>query len=185
MEMTVDRCLIDSGWGQHHELVYRHCRRSPFASMLTPSKGRAVTKTSKPISEWKKQPGQKRGLQWVAMRAPGKEKVRLLIYDTNFWKSYAHSRLSTELGDAGALSLYGTTKTARDEHTMFADHCVAEYRTEDGQWKLPVSKPDNHLLDCLTGCCVAADYEGISVTPASRTTKRKRTKGRGAIALSL
>lgn len=191
--MRINRCLIDSGWGEHSELVYKHCRRSPFAAVLMPSKGRAITASSRPISEWESKPGQRRGPEWITHTAPNVQRVRLLHFDANYYKTFAHARLSTEIGDAGSVTLHGDTKS-RDAHVMFGEHCTAEYRVRTkgrgrsvDEWKLPVSKPDNHFLDCLAGCCVAASYEGI-VLGARRLKKpkrRKRARPAGASVLNI
>ena len=59
-ELRIDRCLVDSGFAT--PTVYEFCARSPFASILMPSKGLGVLAGSMPITEYKAKPGQ---------RAPG------------------------------------------------------------------------------------------------------------------
>ncbi|HSV29637.1 MAG TPA: hypothetical protein VLL76_08755, partial [Candidatus Omnitrophota bacterium] len=47
------------------------------------------------------------------------------------------------------------------------DHLTAEYRIKSlaqgrtvDEWKLRATRPDNHWLDCLVGCAVAASVQG-------------------------
>jgi hypothetical protein len=41
------------------------------------------------------------------------------------------------------------------------------------EWTLLPSKPDNHWLDCLTGCAVAASMLGVSLPGAKPVDERK------------
>jgi len=66
---------------------------------------------------------------------------------------------------------------------MLADHLTSEYRvptTARGrtvdEWKLKPGKPDNHWLDCLVGCAVAASMQGS--TAQGTSTAPRRGKGR-------
>jgi hypothetical protein len=51
-----------------------------------------------------------------------------------------------------------------------AEHLTAEYRIQTmardrvvDEWKLKAIRPDNHWLDCLVGCGVAASMEGAKL----------------------
>jgi hypothetical protein len=48
---------------------------------------------------------------------------------------------------------------------------------EVNEWKLRPDRPDNHLLDCLVGCCVAASMLGVQLpdltVPPVERRKRK------------
>jgi hypothetical protein len=67
-------------------------------------------------------------------------------------------------------------------HRLWADHQVAEYSVETigrartvHEWFLRAAKPDNHHLDNLVGCLVAASYKGIAAAaPTTDKTKPKR-----------
>ncbi len=96
----------------------------------------------------------------------------------NYWKSFCYSRLAVPMGDRGCLSLFGDKP---DQHRLFADHITAEYRVKTegrgrtlDEWKLRPERPDNHWLDCLVGCAVAASIQGAvllgtePVAPAQR-----------------
>ncbi len=112
----------------------------------------------------------------------GKRAVRHIVIDTNYWKSFVQARLAVAMGDPGAMSLFG-----RDEvtHRLLAEHLTAEYcvRTEArgrvvDEWKLKAIRPDNHWLDCLVGCAVAASMEGVKLfgTQGEVVQQRKRLK---------
>ncbi len=86
------------------------------------------------------------------------------------------------MGDPGCLSLFGRDAAT---HRLLADHLTAEYcvptaaqgRTVD-EWKLKAIRPDNHWLDGLVGCAVAASMEGVKLfgTQGDVVEKRKRLK---------
>lgn len=178
-EVPLEKVLIDANWGVSTELVYRFCRSSPFSAILTPSHGAGITASGLPIDDWPRKPGERRGLHWI-MPIPKPGRVRHVKYDTNFWKSFLVARLKQPQGERGAMDLFGNTPS---QHRLFADHLLAEYRvpTEGRnrkveEWKLRPHKPDNHYLDCLTGCLVAASMQGCALAgmPASSRGPRKR-----------
>jgi hypothetical protein len=52
-------------------------------------------------------------------------------------------------------------------HQLLAEHLTSEYRVKTqgrdrtvDEWKLRVDGVDNHWLDCLVGCAVAASMQG-------------------------
>src|SRR5690606_30967145 len=146
--------------------VYQFCRSCRWPTIVVPSHGKGVTASSKPMGDWPKKPGDRVGLNW-RMPANVKRQVRHVLYDSNFWKSFAHERLGTPQGGRGALCLFGTDP---GEHRLFADHQLAEYtvRTEGrgrivDEWKARPDRPDNDWLDCLAGSCVAASMLGCSL----------------------
>jgi hypothetical protein len=165
--MRIDRGLIDANWGGSRDVVYQFCRQSAHAGILLPSHGRFVGASSIPFAQYQPRPGERAGFNWRLVNTVGKQAIRHVIYDTNFWKSFAQSRLATAIGDRGALTLFGDKP---DRHRLFADHLAAEYRirTEGrgrtvDEWKLRPERPDNHWLDCLVGCAVAASMQGAAV----------------------
>ena len=132
-----------------------------------PSHGRYVGASSKPMTEYRKQPGDRLGFNWMVPNVAGKRAIRHVIYDTNFWKSFIHTRLGVALGDKGNLSLYGRIPGV---HQLLAEHLTAEYkvktqgrgRTVD-EWKLKPDRTDNHWLDCIAGCAVCASMLGAAL----------------------
>ena len=103
-------------------------------------------------------------------------------FDTNYWKSFVHARLAVPMGDPGCLSLFGRKS---EPHRLLAEHLTSEYRVKtEGRgrtvdaWKLRVDGLDNHWLDCLVGCAVAASMGGaappglVGDAPKPRPTMR-------------
>lgn len=166
--MRVERCLVDANWGQSTDTVYQFCRESEFASVLTPSHGRYIGASSKPMGEYRKAIGDRVGMNWRMPNVRGKRAVRHVIYDTNFWKSFVATRLLTATGDRGALTLWGRSA---EDHLLFAEHLTAEYRVKTegrgrrvDEWKMRPDAHDNHWWDCLVGCAVAASMSGCVLT---------------------
>ena len=91
-----------------------------------------------------------------------------VLVDTNYWKSFVHARLATTPGDRGALTLYGTKRT---NHTLFAQHVAGSetsvlthgHGRDVREWRLKPLRPDNHWLDCLVGCAVAASIQRVTL----------------------
>jgi hypothetical protein len=162
--VRIDRCLIDANWGSSTDVVYQFCRQSPHASVLTPSHGRYVGASSVPFSDYKRKRGERVGLNWRVPVVTGKRAVRHVLFDTNFWKSFVHARLSVPMGDPGGVSLFGHRP---EHHRLLAEHLTSEYRVRTegrgrtvDEWKLRVDGLDNHWLDGLVGCAVAASMQG-------------------------
>ena len=165
--LKIDRALVDANWGQSTDIVYQFCRQSTHAGIIMPSHGRYVGASSKPMTEYRKQPGDRLGFNWMVPNVAGKRAIRHVIYDTNFWKSFIHTRLGIALGDKGNLSLYGRIPGV---HQLLAEHLTAEYkvktqgrgRTVD-EWKIKPDRTDNHWLDCIAGCAVCASMLGAAL----------------------
>ena len=162
--VRIDRCLIDANWGSSTDVVYQFCRQSPHAGVLMPSHGRYVGASSIPFSDFKRKRGERIGLNWRVPVVTGKRAVRHVLFDTNYWKSFAQSRLAVPMGDPGCLSLFGTKP---EPHRLLAEHLTSEYRVRTegrgrtvDEWKLRLDGLDNHWLDCLVGAAVAASMEG-------------------------
>ena len=80
-------------------------------------------------------------------------------------------------GDPGAVTIFGKKPEA---HRMLAEQLTAEYsvRTEGrgrivDEWQMRPSHPDNHFLDCLVGCAVAASEQGVVLPGTGGTQARK------------
>jgi hypothetical protein len=180
-EMAIERCLIDANWGNSTDVVYQFSRQSPHAAVIMPSHGRYVGAASTPFSDYKPRRGDRVGLHWRIPSVQGKRNVRYTLIDTNFWKSFIHARLAVPMGDPGCLSLF---TPAHGDHRMLAEHLTSEYRVktqgrgrELEEWKLRLAGADNHFLDCLVGCAVAASMQGaILFGTDARQAARPRIK---------
>lgn len=177
--LRIGQCLIDASWGDSTDVVYQFCRQSKHASVLLPSHGRGVTASSIPFAEYKRKRGDRVGLNWRIPVMTGRRAVRHVVYDTNFWKSFLHSRVMVAMGDPGCLSLFGKQ---RETHRLLAEHCTSEFRVKtEGrgrtvfEWKCPPNA-DNHWWDCVVGCAVAGEMLGARLPGVmqSKPVKRKR-----------
>lgn len=176
-ELRVERCLIDAGW--QSQTVHQFVRSSPFGGLIYPSKGIGRTTTARGVSEWKARPGERVGHHWrLTLSDTGRG--RLVQFDPDAWKSFLYDRFTTPDGGRGRLLFFGAEARA---HELLAEHCCAEYAeavTIRGQtfdkWQVKPHRPDNHWLDCLVGCAVAASVAGavFSPTEAPMPAKKKR-----------
>lgn len=177
VSMKIDRCLIDANWGQTRNTVYDFCRQSSHAAVITPSHGMGIGAATRPMDQVPKKRGDQVGSSWrIAGKPRATKQVRHAIYDTNFWKSFLVSRLVTAMGDPGCLSLFGRDPKV---HQMFAEHLVSEYceQTEGHGRKVDEwsrrPNAENHWLDCLVGCYVAASIQGIALSKSPLVKKRE------------
>jgi phage terminase large subunit GpA-like protein len=187
--MRIGLCLIDANWGTSTDVVYQFCRQNAHAAVLLPSHGRFVGAASRPFFEYTRRPGDRVGLNWRIPTVQGRRAIRHVLFDSNYWKSFVHSRLAVAMGDKGCLSLFGQDLPAGrqgpEAHRLLADHLTAEYRVRTSgrgrtvdEWKLRPNAQDNHWLDCLVGCAVAASILGATLhgTGESASANRPRLK---------
>jgi hypothetical protein len=132
------------------------------------------------MTDYKKKRGERLGFNWFMPAIAGKRAIRHVVFDTNFWKSFIHSRLGVAMGDAGNLSLYGRNAL---HHQIFAEHLTAEYRVKTegmgrtvDEWKLRPERGDNHWLDCVAGCAVCASMLGSELPEQYHLAKSKEKK---------
>lgn len=178
--MRIERALIDANWGMSTDTVYQYCRQTAFSGIIMPGHGRYIGASSRPMTEYKKKRGERLGFNWFQPAIAGKRAIRHVVFDTNFWKSFVHSRLSVAMGDAGNLSLYGRNAL---HHLNFAEHLTAEYRVKTeglgrvvDEWKIRPQRGDNHWLDCLAGCAVCASMLGSELPEQYHLAKTKEKK---------
>ena len=176
--LKIERALIDANWGQSTDLVYEFCRESKFAGIVLPSHGRYVGASSKPMTEYRRQQGDRLGFNWMMPSVAKKRAVRHVIYDSNFWKSFVHARLAVAIGDKGSLTLYGRIPGV---HQLLAEHLTAEYRVKTSgrgrtvdEWKLKPEHHDNHWLDCLAGCAVCGSMLGCTLPEFGAVVVKKK-----------
>lgn len=160
----IEKLAVDANWGESTNTVYEFCRTSKHAALIVPSHGKGITCDQKPMSEYQRRPGEQLGTYWNLTARQGTRAVRHLNIDTNWWKSFIAERLTTAVGDKGALTLPGQPAA---DHRMLCDHLTAEYRTPtQGRgrrvdvWRVRPNRDDNHWFDCLTGTAVAASMLG-------------------------
>ncbi len=160
-ELRVALCLVDSGWLT--KTIYAFCRQSILASILVPSKGQGGEIELRPPAHV---PRRDWGDGWYHALTL-KRDARLLVYNTDHWKSLAAERIRTPLGGRGTLSICGRGEA---EHYAFAQHCTSERpepkKKKTGEvfdkWAALPGRP-NHWWDCLVGCHVGAARLGIAL----------------------
>ncbi len=178
---AVTRMAVDSAYGTYSNVVYQFAARDKYAARIIGARGHGT----KSPSYRKPQPGELRGNDWRIGRTQNAERPVLFVH-TNVWKDFLVNRLATPMGDRGCLSLFGD---GNEDHRMLCDQLTAETRErasigeyEYWQYVLPPHKPDNHFFDCLVGCCVLANVEGLSVTSdMSQGLPRRRRKKYGIV----
>ncbi len=166
-QLRMGLCLIDANWGQSTDVVYQFCRQSAHAGVIMPSHGRYVGASSVPFSEYRRKKGERVGHHWRIPNVQGRRQVRHTLIDTNYWKSFVQARLAVAMGDPGGLALFGRRP---EDHQLLAEHLTSEYRVRTeargrvvDEWKLRAGGPDNHWLDGLVGCAVAASMLGAEL----------------------
>lgn len=167
-ELTISRCLVDSGWGESADTIYNFIRDSRLSTVVMPSKGVGINATVKPFSEYQRRPGEIISpYEWQIAPIKNKRHIRLMRYDTNFWKSFFRNRVMTSRGDPGDFSI--NAAKINDRIRLLADQLSSEYSVVEASrgrrvdlWKLTPNK-ENHWLDCVVGCMVAASEQGCKL----------------------
>jgi len=181
-QLNIERLLVDTGWKSDIVKTFARERRD---SRITCAFGRYFGAAATPITEQPKKSGDRIGESW-RLRTDPNAKIRQVTFDTNYWKSFLHSRIATAYMDRGSVTFYQARPTL---HQMIAEHLRAESRVRVEargrtayEWKLLPGAPDNHFFDCLVGCCVGASMQGVQLTE-SRTIAPpvRRKKRRGSI----
>ena len=161
--MQIGLCMVDTGYKP--DVVHAALRVTRQAA-ARPSRGRGITAGKVQFDDYKRDRCREIGLHWWI---PKDTPHAVIQIDTNFWKTFVHSRLATAAGDPGALTLFGQP----EDHALLAAHILAEYytlpKTEKDvtvqEWHQHVGR-DNELLDCLVGAAAGAAKLGCSVITA-------------------
>ena len=178
--LHVERLLIDSGYLP--AVANAVCVKVGPTVLL--SKGMGLKAGNKPMAAYTRRPGERHGCNWYIPNVSRSSEFRHVAFDANSWKTFIHARLATIAGDHGALTLFGKKP---EQHRLFAEHVAdAEtYVVTAGQgrmvheWRPKPSKPDNHWLDCLVGCAVAASMLGVALAGMAnprRIRERRRIR---------
>lgn len=183
IELPLSLVPNDSGWGQHAKTVYDFCKSSQYKAHLHPSKGKGIGPAQKPLSEYRREPGDQIGEAWLLAKLESSPGQRLLTIDTNYWKTKVHRALLAPMGAVGCLSFWG--KDAM-RHEQIADHLTSEAPIETfGQgrridvWKT-LARGDNHFFDGVVGAYAAAAVKGVGNILANPSEKPRSAQRRMA-----
>lgn len=164
---AISRLYIDEGYKD--KVVHLFCKTTKHGSLVIPAKGFGVRASDNPMNERAidKANGEVAGWNWRKRPTKEDKSLRCIRWDTNNWKTLIAERLKTQLGGNGCLSLWGDKPI---DHRQLAQHLTAEFyvKTEGRgrtviEWQHKPAKPDNHWLDGLAMCAVAASERGIKV----------------------
>jgi len=167
-----DQVWIDSGYMA--PVVYAFCRES--GSVYRPAVGRGAAQQRVPsysrparISATVRHIGEGFHLNYLPT-----EKLTLCVVDSDYWKTWVHQRLTTPVGQPGALTLFAAPA---HEHLAFAHHLTAEKKVEEFvpgkhvvvKWQRV--RKQNHWFDALYNACAAGHYAGVRLVdePLRRT----------------
>jgi hypothetical protein len=177
--VKIDRCLIDGGYMPGIVENIRH----KLGGNIMASKGVGIRAASKPMSSYKRKPGERHGHHWYIPNINKTGEFTHVAIDTNYWKTFIHERLFVAAGDHGSMTLFGK---GGHQHALFAEHVAGSegwVRTEGHgrtvyQWAPKVGGLDNHWLDCMVGCSVAASMCGCTLSGhgVKGVSKRERIK---------
>lgn len=182
-KLRIRRMGIDAAWGKTSTIVYACSIESPHRSIMLPTFGRGLDASKLPMEFWTAKPGETLGVGYAIRPRPGGGMYALL--DSNYWKSFVHSRWAVALGDRGSLSLF--RPELQTTHRLFAEHQRSEKRSETSNgsrvvpiWTLPDTRPDNDLFDALAGAHAMAGIEGAKLAeftvagPGTGSRRRSR-----------
>ncbi len=174
--MRIDRLLVDMGYKPGIVAAVKH---KAGGSTMMLSKGIGIRAGRKPLSTYARHPGETHGHYWYIPNVNRTTEFPHVAADVNYWKSFVHAGLAAAAGDPGAMTIFGKDQ----EHGLLAEHIAnSETWNETEGWGRKVrewsplpGKPDNHWLDAIVGCAVAASTVGIG-TPGENTPTRQRKR---------
>jgi hypothetical protein len=132
------------------------------------------------MESFERKPGQRHGHHLYYPLVARTRDFRHCNIDVNYWKGFVNDGWLVPSGGSGEFTLFGTEKT---NHDMFASHNTAETYTEViGQgrkvreFKMKVTKPENHWGDCLVYASACASDVGMVLDDSRKGLRGKRKK---------
>jgi phage terminase large subunit GpA-like protein len=122
-----DQVWIDAGYMT--EVVYAFCRHEP-AFRYRPAIGRGAAQQHR---QWYNRPTQTGSIvkhlgEVFHINLLPAEKLYLVEVDADHWKSWVHARLSTPVGQEGAMTIFAAPPA---EHLSLTKHLTAERKVEE------------------------------------------------------
>ncbi|WP_437230419.1 terminase gpA endonuclease subunit [Planctomicrobium sp. SH661] len=186
-EMQIAKGLIDQGYQKG--VVQRVIREQKWLNTMYPSFGKSFAPGSITIAEYRQRPGELLGDNWILRRTKG-GRMRNVMFDVGEWKTFGHRRLSTEVGNAGCVTIFGYEPKSgkmprrRANHDFLAEQLDGAVRTVvmDGIRAVQVwnDRPGTevHQLDAYTGNCVLGSMCGARVAASHQVPKTATAKAR-------
>ncbi|MBI5725027.1 MAG: phage terminase large subunit family protein [Planctomycetes bacterium] len=173
--MRIDRLLVDMGYKPGTVAAVRH-KVGGSAMMLC--KGLGIRAGSRPMSGYARRVGQTLGHYWYIPNVSRTAEFPHVASDVNYWKTFLHGALAAPAGDPGSMTIFGQA----GEHELFARHIAASetWTATQGhgrtvlEWTPLPGRPDNHWLDCLVGCAVAASMLGVRLQGQAAPNRRRK-----------
>jgi len=159
------RLCVDAGYMT--DVVYTFCREA--GERFRPAFGRGAGQQYR--QQWAERTtqtgstvklvGEGCHVSWLPV-----QQLHIIEADADHWKTWVHQRLSTPIGNAGAMTLY---RAAAQDHLSLAKHLTAEVKTEEfvagkgvvTKWER--IRRQNHWFDALYNSCVAAHGCGVKL----------------------
>ena len=169
----LDKLMIDRGY--QHQIIHSVIRKMK-SSIVSAVMGIGITASRKPLNEYIKKAGEKKGHNWRRMTTDGEVYI---LSDANYWKAQIIAKIRTPFGGKGALTIFG--KNAK-HHALFADHLCGEMFVETkghGRTLLEFKQRghrDQHWLDCLGMAFVGASMLGAVSGGVIAKVQKKRKK---------
>jgi len=162
--------FVDAGYLA--PVVYAFCREA--GGLYRPAVGRGAGRHRTGVLDRTSQTGsvvRAIGEGYHAAWLPA-ERLHLVEADADHWKSWAHQRLATAVGSAGALTFYRPGMP--QEHLSLCKHLTAESRVEEfvagkgvvTRWERV--RKQNHWLDAVYNACVAGHLAGVRLVDEHR-----------------
>ncbi len=186
---TVTQLLIDANWSQSKDTIHRWCRSTLHRGKVNPCHGRFVGATRGALMQAARKRGEKMGLNWRVPPLAGGRVIRHVVFDTNAWKSFVAERLRAPEGSPGTLRLFDPGKRP-DLHRVLAENLTAETPTlveargiRVEEWVHANKSRDNHYLDGVVGCAVAASMSGCLLGGEGEVRVRRKRQRKSASAM--
>ena len=177
-KLNIDSMFIDAGY---MPAVVQKVK-AKYKALVTPSLGRGIKASMKPLVTYTKKPGEKHGHHLYFPQIRKSRDFKHCSIDVNYWKSHVSEGFLVPSGGAGEYTLFGTDQT---NHDLFAIHNTAETYDEVighgrkvKEWKMKPTKDENHLFDCLVGASACASDAGMKLDDSRKglRVRRKREK---------
>lgn len=167
-----DLIAVDTKW---NDKIIRKAIRDVGDPRVLAYNGHGIGVTKAPMSSWKENDGDKKGVHWHLKAAKGG--VRSLVSDVNFWKTFVKKHFLIPMGQAASLSVYKTDDER--EHDLYASHIKSEVgkvgtdETSGRRVEVWSALPgmDNDWLDTTVGCMALLSVCGAECLGAEREKK--------------